>query len=193
MSHAAPPTEAEEHERLDALVAQGLRAQLRTGNLLTGQLYIALDFFPQAPKVTLDWYQHPVQLPTMQGTFGELQAMIGGLTKKIDAVPIDRIAKELEGTLAAAQHADQTARRRRRAGGERRDGRREPHAARRAGNARDATRRCNPTCVKRCRNSRARRRRCAICSTICSAIRKHSFAANKRTRRNDGVEIRPAA
>jgi paraquat-inducible protein B len=97
------PSEAVEHQRLDALVAQGLRAQLRTGNLLTGQLYIALDFFPQAPKVTLDWYQHPVQLPTMQGTFGELQAMIGGLTKKIDAVPIDRIAKELEGTLAAAQ------------------------------------------------------------------------------------------
>ena len=98
-----PPTEAEEHARLDALVAQGLRAQLRTGNLLTAQLYIALDFFPQSPKVTLDWDQSPPQLPTTQGTFGELQAMVGGLTKKLDAIPIDRISKELEGTLADAR------------------------------------------------------------------------------------------
>jgi paraquat-inducible protein B len=95
-----PPTEAEEHARLNALVAQGLRAQLRTGNLLTGQLYIALDFFPQAVKANLDWDQSPPQLPTTQGTFGELQAMVGGLTKKLDAIPIDRISKELEGTLA---------------------------------------------------------------------------------------------
>ena len=98
-----PPTEAEEHARLDALVAQGLRAQLRTGNLLTGQLYIALDFFPQAPKAKLDWDQSPPQLPTTQGTFGELQAMVGGLTKKLDAIPIEQIAKELEGTLADAR------------------------------------------------------------------------------------------
>ena len=28
------------------LAARGLRAQLRTGNLLTGQLYIAIDFVP---------------------------------------------------------------------------------------------------------------------------------------------------
>ncbi len=32
-----------------SLVQRGMRAQLRTGNLLTGQLYVALDFFPKAP------------------------------------------------------------------------------------------------------------------------------------------------
>ncbi|MEO8278465.1 MAG: MlaD family protein [Ideonella sp.] len=43
---------------IQRLVAQGLKAQMRTGNLLTGQLYIALDFFSRgdtesatAPKV----------------------------------------------------------------------------------------------------------------------------------------------
>ena len=35
-------------QTLDRMVAKGFRAQARTGNLLTGQLYIALDFFPQA-------------------------------------------------------------------------------------------------------------------------------------------------
>ena len=33
---------------LQRLVASGLRAQLRTGNLLTGQLYVALDFIARA-------------------------------------------------------------------------------------------------------------------------------------------------
>ena len=39
------------------LVERGLRAQLRTGSLLTGQLYVALDFFPDAPKAKLDLAQ----------------------------------------------------------------------------------------------------------------------------------------
>ena len=95
-----PPSQAAQRERIDALIEHGLRAQLRTGNLLTGALYIALDFFPDAKKVTLDWTERPPRLPTQRGTFGELQAMVGGLTKKIDAVPIDRIGAELERTLA---------------------------------------------------------------------------------------------
>src|SRR5262249_54017526 len=36
---------------------RGLRAQLRSGNLLTGQLYVALDFYPDAPPVKLDLSQ----------------------------------------------------------------------------------------------------------------------------------------
>jgi len=95
-----PPSAEAQRERINALIEQGLRAQLRTGNLLTGQLYVALDFFPDAKKATLDWTERPPRLPTQQGTFGELQAMVGGLTKKIDAVPIDRIGAELEHTLA---------------------------------------------------------------------------------------------
>jgi paraquat-inducible protein B len=39
----APTTAA-----LQQLVASGVRAQLRTGNLLTGQLYVALDFIGKA-------------------------------------------------------------------------------------------------------------------------------------------------
>ncbi len=98
----APPTAAEQRGRMDALAAQGLRAQLRTGNLLTGQLYIALDFFPHAPKDGFDWQQSPPQLPTTQGTFGELQATLGTLSKKLDRLPIDEIATQLVDTLAAA-------------------------------------------------------------------------------------------
>src|SRR5205085_2119573 len=46
------------------LVDRGLRAQLRTGSLRTGQLYVALDFFPEAPRAKLDLAQSPPELPT---------------------------------------------------------------------------------------------------------------------------------
>jgi paraquat-inducible protein B len=42
--------EAKKRSIVQGLVKRGMRAQLRTGNLLTGQLYVALDFFPKAPR-----------------------------------------------------------------------------------------------------------------------------------------------
>ena len=41
-------------EIVERLVQHGLRGQLRTGNLLTSQLYVALDFFPKAPAAKID-------------------------------------------------------------------------------------------------------------------------------------------
>ena len=54
------------HAFMQRLVEQrGLRAQLRSGNLLTGQLFVAFDFFPNAPKAKIDWSREPVELPVM--------------------------------------------------------------------------------------------------------------------------------
>src|SRR5205807_2165237 len=47
---------------VDTLVVHGLRAQLRTGNLLTGQLYVAMDFFPTAKPATIDWTKEPREI-----------------------------------------------------------------------------------------------------------------------------------
>src|SRR6185437_9022037 len=51
----AEHNEAADREVLDQLVAHGLRAQLKSGSLVTGMLYVALDFFPEAPPAKLDW------------------------------------------------------------------------------------------------------------------------------------------
>ncbi|MFD1692445.1 MlaD family protein [Azotobacter chroococcum] len=46
-----PRFEGEARKRfLEELVATGLRAQLRSGNLLTGQLYVSLDVFPRRAR-----------------------------------------------------------------------------------------------------------------------------------------------
>ncbi len=51
------------------MVAHGVRAQLRTGNLLTGAVYVSLDFFPGAAPATVDWTQTPPRLPTVRGNW----------------------------------------------------------------------------------------------------------------------------
>jgi len=84
---------------LDAMVARGLRAQLRTGNLLTGQLYVALDFFPKASKAKLDWNSKPVELPIMPASLQELQATLAEITKKLEKVPFEGIGIDLRQTL----------------------------------------------------------------------------------------------
>ncbi len=59
---AKPGAAGTGHERqaedmLQRLVDARLRGQLRTGNLLTSQLYIALDFFPKAHALRRGQYQ----------------------------------------------------------------------------------------------------------------------------------------
>ena len=89
-------------ELLGQLVAHGLRGQLRTGNLLTNQLYVALDMFPNAPHVSFDPNGTPATLPTVPNTLEELQVQLADIAKKLDQVPFDELSKNLNGTLKSA-------------------------------------------------------------------------------------------
>jgi paraquat-inducible protein B len=80
-------------------IEHGLRAQARSGNLLTGQLYIALDFYPKAEKVAFDPEARPVVLPTVPGSLDLLQEQLQAMVEKISRLPLDRIANNLDGSL----------------------------------------------------------------------------------------------
>ncbi|HEY3074112.1 MAG TPA: MlaD family protein [Burkholderiales bacterium] len=81
------------------LVERGLRAQLRTGSLLTGQLYVALDFFPDAARAKVDLAQSPPELPTTPSTLEDLQATLVSLANKLERVPLETMATDLSHTL----------------------------------------------------------------------------------------------
>ncbi|MBJ9693027.1 PqiB family protein [Burkholderia cenocepacia] len=89
-------------EIVERLVQHGLRGQLRTGNLLTSQLYVALDFFPKAPAVKIDTSRLPLELPTVPNTLDELQLQVADIAKKLDKVPFDQIGANLNSALANA-------------------------------------------------------------------------------------------
>lgn len=86
---------------LRPMVSNGLRAQLRTGNLLTGQLYVALDFFPDAPPVAdFQLESDPVVIPTIPGDFDQLQQQVSAIVAKLEKVPFDEIGMQMRDTLA---------------------------------------------------------------------------------------------
>jgi paraquat-inducible protein B len=115
----APSAEAREAMRrklIDTLIERGFRAQLRTGSLVTGALYVDFDAFPNAPPAKMDWSQTPPQLPTMPGELQAIEASLVNIVKKLEKLPIDEIGEEakkalvdLRGTLASATRTLDTA------------------------------------------------------------------------------------
>lgn len=85
---------------MDNLVAHGVRAQLRSGSLLTGAMYVAFDTFADAPPASLDWSQSPVELPTMPGTFDAMEASVSRIIDKVDQLPIEKIGADVQTAIA---------------------------------------------------------------------------------------------
>jgi paraquat-inducible protein B len=81
------------------MVERGLRAQLKTGNLLTGQLYVSIDFFKDAPKAIYDTSRDPPILPSVPGSLAELQSTLEQITKKLGRIPYDDIAADVQKTV----------------------------------------------------------------------------------------------
>ena len=81
-----------------------MRAQLRTGNLLTGQLYVALDFIGKEPARTA-LNDGTLTVPTARGTLSEIQPQIAEIVEKVSKIPFDEIGKDLRSTLASANAA----------------------------------------------------------------------------------------
>jgi paraquat-inducible protein B len=81
------------------LVKRGLRAQPRSGSLLTGKLYIALDFLPASPRANFDASIRPLELPTANGNFQELEASVDRLVKKVNDLPLEQITADLHTDL----------------------------------------------------------------------------------------------
>jgi paraquat-inducible protein B len=94
---------ANEHTHRVALIAdlvrRGLRAQLRTGSLLTGQLYVAMDFFSDTPPVVFDTRADPLELPTIPSDLEELNQRLQSILSKLDKVPFDTLGRDAHRTL----------------------------------------------------------------------------------------------
>jgi paraquat-inducible protein B len=80
---------------------RGLRAQLKTGSYLTGELYVAFEYFPNAPKVKMDVSRDPLELPVMAGGFANIEAKLSSILTKVDNMPLNAIGTEVKDALAS--------------------------------------------------------------------------------------------
>lgn len=92
------PADGEDHPLMAQLVRQGLRAQLQTGNFLTGELFVDLVMVPGAPPAELDTRGDVPVIPTVPATLEELQASATQILDKLASLPIDELAQSLNNT-----------------------------------------------------------------------------------------------
>ncbi|MBN9123952.1 MAG: mammalian cell entry protein [Nitrosospira sp. 56-18] len=92
-------------ERLNLMIKRGLSAQLRTGNFLTGQTYIAFDFHSGPVSIDKDARDMAsadssfLHLPTIPSSTDQLQMQVSEIALKLSKVPFDEIGRDLQQSL----------------------------------------------------------------------------------------------
>ena len=97
------PEGAEKQKVMDYLVAKGMRAQLKTGNLLTGQLLVALDMHSDAPPAKINWDGSYPEVPTVPTAMEEMTTSLTQLLNKLEKLPIEQIGNDLRDTVSGAK------------------------------------------------------------------------------------------
>jgi paraquat-inducible protein B len=88
---------------VEGMIEQGLRAQLKTQSLLTGQLLVYLDFFPGTPITRVGLDPDVREIPTIPTALEQLQARVEKLIDKLGAIKIDELMRDVSLTLKGAK------------------------------------------------------------------------------------------
>jgi paraquat-inducible protein B len=96
----SPKDEKDAIDRWQRLLDKGFRAQLETGSLLTGQLYVKLDIFEDAPPAKLSFYGDLPVIPSLPSSSQEIMQGVTRFLKKLDQLPLEAIGKDLQNTMA---------------------------------------------------------------------------------------------
>jgi paraquat-inducible protein B len=95
----------ERYEGIKILVKRGLRAQLKPGNLLTGQLYVNLDFFPGSPPAELVMREGETpEIPTIPSDLDEITRSVTQLLEKLGSLPLEAVVSDARDTLKSIQN-----------------------------------------------------------------------------------------
>lgn len=88
-----------------ALVERGLRAQLVTQSLVTGQASVEFDFYPGTEARLTHLEADVPELPTIPSTMSRLEATVGDIMQKLNKLPLDKIAADIDTTIGSADTA----------------------------------------------------------------------------------------
>ena len=85
--------------KIKKLVANGFRAQLKTGSLLTGQLYIDLDYYPNAPAAEVTMEGDYRVFPTISAPLKQIGQRVDNILKRIEDLPLDEMGQNINSIL----------------------------------------------------------------------------------------------
>jgi paraquat-inducible protein B len=89
-------------------VENGLRATLLSGSMLTGSLYVSIDYYPDEPAEVVGAFEGYSTIPTVVGGFSRLEAQLSAIVEKVNKLPLEDTVKganlaiaELTTTISA--------------------------------------------------------------------------------------------
>jgi paraquat-inducible protein B len=96
-----PAVDFNDPDEVRKLVDLGLRAELATESLVTGVRYIALDVKPETPyTLVADPEVELPEIPSIRSSFEQLPEKVDQLLTKLGTVDIEKLANDLDDTLA---------------------------------------------------------------------------------------------
>jgi len=85
------------------LVRRGLRAQVKSGNLITGQAIVSLDIDPKASPAELGTGERYPVIPSVPNQFENVLNSINGILDRISKLPLDKLIDQADSTLKSFQ------------------------------------------------------------------------------------------
>ena len=89
---------------IELALSKGLRASLKSSNLLTGQRYVDMDYYPEEGEAALVVTDSYLVLPTVETGLGQLEERVTAVIEKVNDLPIESLVNQLEATTLAAQN-----------------------------------------------------------------------------------------
>ena len=96
----APPKDPD--KQMAALIERGLRAQLQSGSLLTGQLLVALDLHPETEVRLVGEDDRYPEIPTIPSQLEEITGSVTDVLDRIAKLPIEQLVDDLRQTVQGA-------------------------------------------------------------------------------------------
>ena len=91
-------------EAIRLSVGNGLRANLATGSLITGSLYVALDMYPDEAAAEVGSFAGRPTIPTIAGGLEAIEHRVTKLLDKLNRLPLDDVTRSANATLKAADN-----------------------------------------------------------------------------------------
>lgn len=86
------------------LIALGLRAQIKTGSLLTGQKLVDFDIQRDTEPVAQHYENGVLVIPSVPTMLDSVTEKVTGILDKLQQLPLEAISEDLRGALQAARH-----------------------------------------------------------------------------------------
>ena len=91
--------------QIETWIEQGLKATLKTGSLLTGSLFVDLDFYPIDKLSKTEVFNQINIIPSVSGSLAQIEQKVFAILDKFEQLPIDVTVENINKMLVSANSA----------------------------------------------------------------------------------------